>query len=149
MTAGGVKRAVLHVRVVPRAARAALTRDQAGRWRAHVTAPPIDGAANRALVALLADRLGLPKRAFALLRGERGRDKIVAVEGRRRRRSTRGSATSFRALTKRRGVASSDRNESGGIMPIYEYHCRKCGDFEIMQKMSDKPLTTCPTVAGR
>ncbi len=30
-------------------------------------------------------------------------------------------------------------------MPIYEYHCRKCGDFEIMQKMSDKPLTTCPT----
>ncbi|TMA79237.1 MAG: DUF167 domain-containing protein [Deltaproteobacteria bacterium] len=81
MTAGDVKRAVLHVRVVPRAARAALTRDQAGRWRAHVTAPPIDGAANRALVALLADRLGLPKRAFALLRGERGRDKIVAVEG--------------------------------------------------------------------
>ena len=30
-------------------------------------------------------------------------------------------------------------------MPIYEYHCGKCGDFEIMQKMSDKPLTTCPT----
>ena len=81
MTAGDMKHAVLHVRVVPRAARAALTRDQAGRWRAHVTAPPIDGAANRALVALLADRLGLPKRAFALLRGEGGRDKIVAVEG--------------------------------------------------------------------
>lgn len=30
-------------------------------------------------------------------------------------------------------------------MPIYEYHCSKCGDFETMQKMSDKPLTTCPT----
>ena len=30
-------------------------------------------------------------------------------------------------------------------MPIYEYHCGKCGDFEYMQKMSDKPLTTCPT----
>lgn len=30
-------------------------------------------------------------------------------------------------------------------MPIYEYHCGKCGDFEVMQKMSDKPLTTCPT----
>ena len=30
-------------------------------------------------------------------------------------------------------------------MPIYEYHCGKCGDFETMQKMSDKPLTTCPT----
>ena len=30
-------------------------------------------------------------------------------------------------------------------MPIYEYHCGKCGDFEIMQRMSDKPLTQCPT----
>src|SRR5258706_15952050 len=30
-------------------------------------------------------------------------------------------------------------------MPIYEYHCGKCGDFEVMQKMSDKPLRTCPT----
>lgn len=30
-------------------------------------------------------------------------------------------------------------------MPIYEYHCSKCGDFETMQKMSDKPLTACPT----
>lgn len=30
-------------------------------------------------------------------------------------------------------------------MPIYEYHCNKCGDFEAMQKMSDKPLTQCPT----
>ncbi|MEO6026969.1 MAG: zinc ribbon domain-containing protein [Candidatus Binatia bacterium] len=30
-------------------------------------------------------------------------------------------------------------------MPIYEYHCSKCGDFETMQRMSDKPLTTCPT----
>jgi putative FmdB family regulatory protein len=30
-------------------------------------------------------------------------------------------------------------------MPIYEYHCQKCGDFEAIQKMSDKPLTHCPT----
>ena len=30
-------------------------------------------------------------------------------------------------------------------MPIYEYHCSKCGDFETMQRISDKPLTSCPT----
>jgi putative FmdB family regulatory protein len=30
-------------------------------------------------------------------------------------------------------------------MPIYEYHCGKCGDFEVMQRISDAPLTTCPT----
>src|SRR5438552_2466175 len=30
-------------------------------------------------------------------------------------------------------------------MPIYEYRCGKCGDFEVMQKISDKPLNACPT----
>jgi len=30
-------------------------------------------------------------------------------------------------------------------MPIYEYNCSKCGNFETIQKMSDKPLTQCPT----
>jgi putative FmdB family regulatory protein len=30
-------------------------------------------------------------------------------------------------------------------MPIYEYRCSKCGDFEVMQKISDKSLSTCPT----
>lgn len=34
-------------------------------------------------------------------------------------------------------------------MPIYEYHCGKCGDFETMQRMSDKPLTKCPTCRGK
>jgi len=30
-------------------------------------------------------------------------------------------------------------------MPIYEYNCPKCGDFERMRKISDPPLTKCPT----
>jgi len=30
-------------------------------------------------------------------------------------------------------------------MPIYEYHCSKCGEFEVMQRISDKELRTCPT----
>jgi len=35
-------------------------------------------------------------------------------------------------------------------MPIYEYNCQKCGHhLEIMQKMSDKPLTRCPECKGR
>ncbi len=74
-------RSLLRIRVIPRAARDALTRDASGSLRAHLTAPPVEGAANRALVALLAERLGLPKRALALARGDHGRDKVVAVEG--------------------------------------------------------------------
>ncbi len=49
--------------------------------RAWLTAPPVDGAANAALVALLAERLGIPKRAVTLLRGETAREKVVAIEG--------------------------------------------------------------------
>jgi len=35
-------------------------------------------------------------------------------------------------------------------MPIYEYACQKCGEhLEVMQKMSDKPLTRCPKCRGK
>jgi putative FmdB family regulatory protein len=35
-------------------------------------------------------------------------------------------------------------------MPIYEYSCQNCGRrLEVMQKMSDKPLTRCPECKGR
>lgn len=35
-------------------------------------------------------------------------------------------------------------------MPIYEYGCTKCGHhLEVMQKMSDKPLTRCPECKGK
>ncbi|PYV90999.1 MAG: FmdB family transcriptional regulator [Acidobacteria bacterium] len=35
-------------------------------------------------------------------------------------------------------------------MPIYEYRCEKCGNqFEVIQKISDSPLKTCPTCKGR
>ncbi len=35
-------------------------------------------------------------------------------------------------------------------MPIYEYACTKCGhELEVIQKMSDKPLTKCPECKGK
>ncbi|MCR4401300.1 MAG: zinc ribbon domain-containing protein [Firmicutes bacterium] len=33
-------------------------------------------------------------------------------------------------------------------MPTYEYHCEKCGRFEELQRMSDEPLSRCPTCGG-
>jgi putative FmdB family regulatory protein len=33
-------------------------------------------------------------------------------------------------------------------MPLYEYHCQKCGRFETLQKFSDGPLAACPTCGG-
>ena len=34
-------------------------------------------------------------------------------------------------------------------MPIYEYQCEKCGDFEITQKIKDKALGRCPSCKGK
>ncbi len=34
-------------------------------------------------------------------------------------------------------------------MPIYEYRCQKCGTFETTQKITEKPLSKCPTCKGK
>jgi uncharacterized protein YggU (UPF0235/DUF167 family) len=104
--ARGVKRSLLRVRVVPRAARNALSRDASGILRVHLTAPPVDDAANRALVTLLAERLGLPKRALALARGERGRDKVISVDG--------ASASDLEARVERAVASGVDKTEGRG-----------------------------------
>jgi uncharacterized protein (TIGR00251 family) len=75
---GGVR---VSVRVQPRASREAIRGIRNGALEVSLTAPPVDGKANAALLALLADRLGVPRRAVSLVRGDTGRDKLVAVEG--------------------------------------------------------------------
>jgi putative FmdB family regulatory protein len=34
-------------------------------------------------------------------------------------------------------------------MPIYEYQCKKCGEFELMQRITETPLKRCPTCHGK
>ena len=46
-----------------------------------VAAPPVEGAANEAIVALLAHVLGVPKRAVSIARGETGKSKQIDVAG--------------------------------------------------------------------
>ena len=69
------------VRVAPRAGRTGLDGVVEGALRVRLAAPPVEGAANRALVEFLADLLGVPKRDVAIVRGERGRQKLVRVRG--------------------------------------------------------------------
>jgi uncharacterized protein YggU (UPF0235/DUF167 family) len=52
-----------------------------GVLRARVAAPPIEGAANQALLRLIADELGVARRAVRLVAGAAGRQKLVVVEG--------------------------------------------------------------------
>jgi uncharacterized protein YggU (UPF0235/DUF167 family) len=66
--------------VTPRARRERLT-CEGGNLRLWLQAPPVEGAANGALIALFARRLNLPRRAITLARGATTRQKVVAVEG--------------------------------------------------------------------
>jgi uncharacterized protein (TIGR00251 family) len=49
--------------------------------RLRVTAPPDGGRANRAVIAMLATHLGVPKSAITLIAGEKSRDKLVLIAG--------------------------------------------------------------------
>ncbi len=69
------------VRVAPRASRDGLGGVHDGALKLSLTAAPVDGAANAALIALLAKALGVPKRAVRIVRGEHARNKSVRVEG--------------------------------------------------------------------
>ena len=51
------------------------------RLKVQLTAPPVDGAANEALVALVAAALGTPRGEVAIVRGQTGRKKTVRVSG--------------------------------------------------------------------
>ena len=68
----------LEVRVTPGAARDDVTID-GSTVRLRVTAPPVDGAANDAVIDLLAAALGRPRRDLTLLRGAMGPIKFIAL----------------------------------------------------------------------
>ena len=74
------KGVTVDLRVQPRARRSAL-KTAAGGLKASVTAPPEDGKANDAVIALLSQEWRLPKSAFAVIKGATTRLKTVSVAG--------------------------------------------------------------------
>jgi uncharacterized protein (TIGR00251 family) len=73
--------ALLTVRVVPRASRNAVQSVAATGVKIRLTAPPVDGKANAALIEFLAEALDVPRSACTLVAGATARDKRVAVRG--------------------------------------------------------------------
>ncbi|HOB62263.1 MAG TPA: DUF167 family protein [Candidatus Competibacteraceae bacterium] len=66
---------ILRIRVQPRASRDEWLEPRDQRFRARITAPPVDGKANAHLQRFLAELFGVAKSQVALLAGETGRDK--------------------------------------------------------------------------
>jgi uncharacterized protein (TIGR00251 family) len=72
---------VLRLRVQPRASRDEIVGWQEGALRLRVTAPPVEGEANRAVAALLARVLGVAPSRVRVVSGARGREKLVRITG--------------------------------------------------------------------
>ncbi len=70
----------VELRVQPRARRSALEA-AGGALKAQVTAPPEDGRANAAVIALLAEQWRLPKSSFDVIKGQAARAKTVRISG--------------------------------------------------------------------
>ena len=73
--------ALLELWVQPRASRDEVVGLQDGAVKVRITAPPVEGEANDALLRFLAKRLGVPRSAVTVVRGETGRRKAVRVAG--------------------------------------------------------------------
>ena len=72
---------LLRLKVQPRASRNELGEPVGDEWRVRVTAPPVDSAANQAVLELLAEELDLAKSRVQLVRGETARHKVVRIAG--------------------------------------------------------------------
>jgi uncharacterized protein (TIGR00251 family) len=71
----------IDVRVIPRAGKSAIAGERDGRMLIRVAAPPVEGAANDAIIELLAKLLDCPRRAVRIVSGENSRSKRLAVDG--------------------------------------------------------------------
>jgi uncharacterized protein (TIGR00251 family) len=69
------------VRLQPRARRTEIVGERGGAMVIRVTAPPVDGKANAALCAFVAERAGVPRSRVQVVRGMTSRDKVVRVKG--------------------------------------------------------------------
>jgi uncharacterized protein len=75
---GGV---AITVRVIPRAAKSGVAGTRGDALLVRLRTPPVEGAANAELVDVLSAALGVPKRAIAIVAGERSRQKRVRIAG--------------------------------------------------------------------
>ena len=74
---------VIRVRVIPKAPESDIVGRIGSTIRLKVAAPAIDGAANLELCSFLADFFEVRPRSVKIVRGEKGREKTVEIEGRK------------------------------------------------------------------
>lgn len=71
---------LLKVRVIPRAKKNAI-REEAEITKIYLTAPPVKGKANKALIKFLSGHYKVKKRNISIIKGEKSRNKLVEIGG--------------------------------------------------------------------
>jgi uncharacterized protein (TIGR00251 family) len=71
----------IRLHVQPRARRCEIAGVFNGALKVKITAPPVDDAANRAIIGFLSGLLSLPKSGLRILAGSRSRDKVLEIRG--------------------------------------------------------------------
>jgi uncharacterized protein (TIGR00251 family) len=71
----------LDIYIQPRASKTELAGLHGGAIKIRVAAPPVDNAANRALIEFIAHRLGVAKSCVRIVSGSTGRRKVLEVDG--------------------------------------------------------------------
>ena len=72
---------LITVKVIPRSSKNSIEWVEEGSLKVRLTAPPVDGLANEALVALLAEHFAVSKRSITIVRGASSRQKTVEITG--------------------------------------------------------------------
>ncbi len=75
---GGLR---LEIKVQPRSSKNQIAGEQEGALKIKLTAPPVEGEANQALINFLSACLKIPKRNITLLKGDTSRHKLVEIQG--------------------------------------------------------------------
>jgi uncharacterized protein (TIGR00251 family) len=71
----------VRLHVLPRARRSELAGVHNGALKLKVTAPPVDDAANRAIIEFFSDLLGVSKSSLSIPAGAKSREKILQIKG--------------------------------------------------------------------
>ena len=76
---GDLLKTIIEVKVLPRSSQNEIVGKAEGVFKVKVTAPPVEGKANKALIELLSGKLGVAKRDVTIVSGERSKKKTVLL----------------------------------------------------------------------
>jgi uncharacterized protein (TIGR00251 family) len=73
--------ATFHIRVHPRAKKNAINGEVGDALKVALTAPPVDGRANEAVIAFFAEFLNVPRSSVTIAAGQTSRNKVIRIAG--------------------------------------------------------------------